>query len=74
MLSWFAPLKGRCVPFFPRLLCVDHHVPRHLARAEAQADRLAVSREPVAYGKLSGYTKVLWTACQQAAERAGLEQ
>jgi hypothetical protein len=27
----------------------------------------------VAYGKLSGYTKVLWTACQQAAERAGLE-
>ena len=27
----------------------------------------------MAYGKLSGYTKVLWTACQQAAERAGLE-
>jgi hypothetical protein len=44
-----------------------------LARAEAQAHRLAVSREPVVYGKLSGYTKVLWTACQQAAERAGLE-
>jgi integrase/recombinase XerD len=62
--------KDRDVMLSPKLLECTACL---LARAEAQAHRLAVSREPVAYGKLSGYTKVLWTACQQAAEGAGLE-
>jgi hypothetical protein len=62
--------KDRDVMLSPKLLEAPACL---LARAEAQAHRLAVSRETVAYGKLSGYSKVLWTACQQAAERAGLD-
>jgi integrase len=46
-----------------------------LARASAQAERVAVSRQPMAYVESASHDQgaVVWTACREAAVRAGLE-
>jgi integrase/recombinase XerD len=61
--------KDRDVMLSPKLL----DALRVYWRGLAQAHRLAVSRQPMAYGESSGLHQGSLDACQQAAERAGLE-